>query len=119
MNRRYGLAAATAALAVVFAWPAGAEFKPTRPIEIVVHNGPGSGPDIFGRTVAQAIEQEKLAPVRLQVSNRVGGGGVTAANYLVEHKGDAHVLGAFTSVWMTNPLVQQAASNKVADMTPS
>ena len=93
-------------------------FKPTKTIEIVVHNGPGSGPDIFGRTVAQAIEQEKLAPVRFQVSNKVGGGGVTAANYMVERKGDSHVLGAFTSVWMTNPLVQQAASTKVADMTP-
>ena len=44
-----------------------AAFKPTKPVEIVVHNGPGSGPDIFGRTVAQTIEQEKLAPVRFQV----------------------------------------------------
>jgi putative tricarboxylic transport membrane protein len=111
----------TAGVAVLVALPAPAlaqAFKPTKPIEIVVHNGPGSGPDIFGRTVAQTIEQEKLAPVRLQVLNKVGGGGVTAANYMVERKGDAHVLGAFTSVWMTNPLVQQAASTKVIDMTP-
>jgi putative tricarboxylic transport membrane protein len=110
--------AAAAALIVAGSTPAPAQFKPTKPIEIVVHNGPGSGPDIFGRTVAQIIEQEKLAPVRFQVSNRVGGGGVTAANYLVERKGDSHVLAAFTSVWMTNPMVQQAASTKVVDMTP-
>ncbi len=56
--------------------------------------------------------------MRFQVSNKVGGGGVTAANYMVERKGDAHVLGVFTSVWMTNPLVQQAARTKVVDMTP-
>src|SRR5262245_35710799 len=112
------VAVSAAVLIVAGTAPALAQFKPTKPIEIVVHNGPGSGPDIFGRTVAQTIEQEKLAPVRLQVSNRVGGGGVTAANYMVEHKGDAHVLGAFTSVWMTNPLVQQAASTKVVDMSP-
>jgi putative tricarboxylic transport membrane protein len=112
------VAASAAVLIVAGTMPALAQFKPTKPIEVVVHNGPGSGPDIFGRTVAQSIEQEKLAPVRLQVSNKVGGGGVTAANYLVERKGDAHVLGAFTSVWMTNPLVQQAASTKVVDMTP-
>src|SRR5262245_32505668 len=118
MNRRYGLAAATAALAVVFAWPAGAEFKPTRPIEIVVHNGPGSGPDIFGRTVAQVIEQEKLAPVRLQVVNKVGGGGTTAASYMVGKKGDAHTWSVFTSVWITNPLVQQEAETKLVDMSP-
>ena len=94
------------------------QFKPSKQIEIVVHNGPGSGPDIFGRTVAQIIDQEKLAPVRFQVVNKVGGGGVTAANYMVEKKGDAHTLGVFTSVWMTNPLVQKAAATKVVDMTP-
>jgi putative tricarboxylic transport membrane protein len=115
---RVVVAASAAVLMVAGAAPALAQFKPTKPIEIVVHNGPGSGPDIFGRTVAQSIEQEKLAPVRFQVSNKVGGGGVTAANYLVERKGDSHVLGAFTSVWMTNPLVQQAANTKVVDMTP-
>jgi putative tricarboxylic transport membrane protein len=105
------VAASAVVLVVAGTTPASAQaFKPTKPIEIVVHNGPGSGPDIFGRTVAQSIEQEKLAPVRFQVSNKVGGGGVTAAN--------SHVLGAFTSVWMTNPLVQQAASTKVVDMTP-
>jgi putative tricarboxylic transport membrane protein len=117
--RIFAPAAVMALLAVSAAAPAAAQaFKPTKPIEIVVHNGPGSGPDIFGRTVAQTIEQEKLVPVRLQVLNKVGGGGVSAANYLLERKGDPHVLGAFTSVWMTNPMVQQAASTKVVDMTP-
>jgi putative tricarboxylic transport membrane protein len=119
MIQKFALAAAATLIAASVATPALTQaFKPTKPIEVVVHNGPGSGPDIFGRTVAQTIEQEKLAPVRLQVSNKVGGGGVSAANYLVERKGDSHVLGAFTSVWMTNPLVQQAASTKVVDMTP-
>jgi putative tricarboxylic transport membrane protein len=111
------LTLATAA-ALIAATPALAQFKPTKTVEIVVHNGPGSGPDIFGRTVAQIIEQEKLAPVRFQVVNKVGGGGVTAANYMVERKGDAHTLGVFTSVWLTNPLVQKAAATKVVDMTP-
>ncbi|MPZ37094.1 MAG: hypothetical protein GEU95_03350 [Rhizobiales bacterium] len=117
MLQRFALAAA-GLIAAIGATPASAQFNPTKPIEIVVHNGPGSGPDIFGRTVAQTIEQEKLAPVRFQVSNKVGGGGVTAANYMVGRRGDSHVLGAFTSVWMTNPMVQQAASTKVVDMTP-
>ena len=115
---RVFVAAGAIALIAAGTAPALAQFKPTKPIEIVVHNGPGSGPDIFGRTVALAIEQEKLAPVRFQVSNKIGGGGVSAANYMVERKGDSHVLAAFTSVWMTNPLVQQAASTKVVDMAP-
>jgi putative tricarboxylic transport membrane protein len=118
MNRRYILAAATAVLAVGVALPAAAEFKPTRPIEIVVHNGPGSGPDIFGRTLAQIIDQEKLLPVRLQVVNKVGGGGTTAASYVVSKKGDPHIWTVFTSVWITNPLVQQEAETKLVDMSP-
>jgi putative tricarboxylic transport membrane protein len=118
MPRTLVLATAAALVAAGSTGPALAQFKPTKQVEIVVHNGPGSGPDIFGRTVAQVIEQEKLAPVRFQVVNKVGGGGVTAANYMVEKKGDAHTLGVFTSVWMTNPLVQKAASTKVVDMSP-
>ena len=66
----------------------------------------------------QIIDQEKLSPVRLQVVNKVGGGGTTAASYVVAKKGDAHVWSVFTSVWITNPLVQEAASNKLVDMTP-
>src|SRR5262249_61251563 len=110
--------AATAVLATGVVYPAAAEFKPTRPIEIVVHNGPGSGPDIFGRTLVQIIDQEKLSPVRLQVVNKIGGGGTTAASYVVNKKGDPHVWTVFTSVWITNPLVQQEASTKLVDMSP-
>lgn len=112
------LLAATAIALAAAASPANAEFKPSRPIEVVVHNGPGSGPDIFGRTLTQIIDQEKLSPVRVQVVNKVGGGGTTAAAYVVGKKGDAHTLTVFTSVWITNPLVQQEASTKLVDMTP-
>jgi putative tricarboxylic transport membrane protein len=118
MTRTLLSATAVALIAVCVVPTKAQQFKPTKQVEIVVHNGPGSGPDIFGRTVAQIIEQEKLAPVRFQVVNKVGGGGVTAANYMVEKKGDAHTLGVFTSVWMTNPLVQKAATTKVVDMAP-
>ena len=108
----------TAMALLASACPAAAEFKPTKPIEIIVHNGPGSGPDIFGRTLVQIIDQEKLSPVRLQVVNKVGGGGTTAASYVVSKKGDPHVWTVFTSVWITNPLVQQEASTKLVDMSP-
>ena len=116
--QRTVILAATAVLATGVVGPAAAEFKPTKPIEIVVHNGPGSGPDIFGRTLVQIIDQEKLSPVRLQVVNKVGGGGTTAASYVVSKKGDPHVWTVFTSVWITNPLVQQEASTKLVDMSP-
>src|SRR5690242_5317281 len=90
-----------AALALVAAGPAVAQkWQPTQPVEFVVHGGPGSGNDSFGRALVQVIEKEKLAPVRFQISNRVGGGGATAAAYIVGKKGDAHVIGLYTSVWI-------------------
>ena len=98
--------------------PAFAEFKPTKPIEVIVHTGPGGGGDVLARFIAQAVEKEKLAPVRMQVNNKPGGGGLTAMNYVVEKKGDAHAIAIFTGVWVTNPLTQAEAKVTVKDMTP-
>ena len=105
-------------LAVAGGGPAQAQFKPTKTIEFVVHGGPGSGNDVFARQLITIIEQEKLAPVRLQVANKPGGGSTTAAAYVVSKKNDAHVIACFTNAWITDTLVQKAASNRVVDMTP-
>jgi len=43
MNRRHLLAGAGSILTAAALDPAWAEFKPARPIEFVVHGGPGSG----------------------------------------------------------------------------
>lgn len=96
-----------------------AQFTPTKPIEIVVHGGPGSGNDVFGRALVSIIEQDKLAPVRVQVANRPGGGSTTAAAYLNGKSGDSHTIGVFTNVWLTDPLVQSAAKVLIyKDLTP-
>ncbi|MBX9741194.1 MAG: tripartite tricarboxylate transporter substrate binding protein [Beijerinckiaceae bacterium] len=95
-----------------------ADWKPTRPIELVVHTGPGAGSDVMGRALIAAIDDAKLSPVRIQIANKVGGGGATAASYLAGKKGDPHVIGLFTSVWITNPLVQQEANVSLRDLTP-
>ncbi len=119
MRRRAFIArgAALAAGAVLPLSPARAQWQPSRPVELVAHNGPGSGPDVFARAIASTIEQERLATVRLQVSNRVGGGGATAMNYIVEKRGDPHVLGIWTSLWLSLPMVQAEARASVRDMT--
>ena len=82
----------------------GAQFKPTRPVEIVVHTGPGGGSDVLARAWSPMLEKEKLLPVRMQVLNKPGGGGAVAAAYLAEKKGETHAIGIFTGVWLTNPL---------------
>jgi putative tricarboxylic transport membrane protein len=102
----------------IHAGPGYAQFKPTKPIEIIVHTGPGGGADVLARFISQAVEKEKLAPVRMQVNNKSGGGGLTAMNYVVEKKGDAHAIAIFTGNWLTNPLTQAEAKVTIKDMTP-
>jgi putative tricarboxylic transport membrane protein len=116
MNRSLLIAVlAGAALATPHAY---AQWKPTKPIEILVHTGPGGGADVFARFIAGAVEKEKLAPVRMTVSNKTGGGGITAMHYVVEKKGDANMIAIFTGNWMTNPLTRAEAKVTVKDMTP-
>ncbi|HEU4353310.1 MAG TPA: tripartite tricarboxylate transporter substrate binding protein [Burkholderiales bacterium] len=93
-------------------------FTPTRPVETVVHTGPGGGSDVLARAVALMMEKEKLLPVRLQVVNKTGGGGAVAAAYLAEKKGEAHTIGFFTGVWLTNPLTSAEAKVTLRDLTP-
>ena len=93
-------------------------FKPTRPVELVVHTGPGGGSDVLARAVAVMIEKENLLPVRVQVVNKPGGGSAVAAAYLAEKKGDQNTIGFFTGVWLTTPLTSAQAKVTLKDLTP-
>jgi putative tricarboxylic transport membrane protein len=117
MLERYALAA-VAAIALLAGNAGAAEFKPTRPIEIIVHTGPGGGGDVLARFIASAVEKEKLSPVRMQVVNKPGGGGLTAMSFVVDKKSDVHSIAVFTGNWLTNPLMQAEAKHTVKDMTP-
>ena len=98
--------------------PAPAQFKPTKPVDVIVHTGPGGGADVLARFLTSLIEKEKLSPVRMVVVNKPGGGGLVAMNHVVERKADSHAIALFTSNWMTNPLTQTEAKVTVKDMTP-
>jgi putative tricarboxylic transport membrane protein len=93
-------------------------YKPTRPVEMVVHTGPGGGSDVLARAMANMMEQEKIIPVRMQVLNKSGGGGAVAAAYMAEKKGDQNTLALFTGVWLTNPLTSEKANVTLRDLTP-
>ena len=93
-------------------------FTPTRTIEVVVHTGPGGGSDLLARAAVLMIEKEKLAPVRMQVVNKTGGGSTVAAAYLFEKKGDPHTIGFFTGVWLTSPITTAEAKVTLRDLTP-
>jgi putative tricarboxylic transport membrane protein len=54
----------------------------------------------------------------MQVVNKPGGGSTSASAYVVSKKGDPHVIACFTNIWLIDPLVQEAATNKLTDMSP-
>lgn len=106
-------------LLLAIAVPAYAQgYKPSKPIELVTHTGPGGGGDVAARFVASALEKEKLIPVRVQVVNKPGGSGAVAASYIVERKGDTHLLAYFTSLWIGGPLTSKEARTQFHDLTP-
>ncbi len=105
-------------LALAWLSPAAAQWKPTGPVEVVVHTGPGGGNDVLARAMISAMEKDNLLPARFQVTNKVGGGGTTAMNYIHEKKRDAQTIAIFSSVWLSNPLVQKEATVTMEDLTP-
>ena len=95
-----------------------AAFAPQKPVELVVHTGPGGGNDVLARAIVTMVEKENLLPVRIVVVNKPGGNGAVAAAYLAEKKGDPHVLGLITSAWIIGPMTTAEAKITVQDLTP-
>jgi putative tricarboxylic transport membrane protein len=65
---------------------------PSKPIEFNVHTSPGGGTDVFARAVSNIMGREKIFSQPLIVSNRPGGSGSVAFNYVKRKKGDPHVI---------------------------
>ncbi len=111
------LAISMIAGAAVVAAPVHA-FTPERPLEFMVHTGPGAGSDVFARAVQGLLGKTKLVSQTIQVSNKAGGGGLVAMSYLGEKKGENHLVAVFTGVWFVNPQIRSNAKFTMSDLTP-
>ena len=93
------LPAAAASLALLLT-PAGdalAQAKyPSRTVEVVVPYAPGGGTDNLMRMITGIIDENKWSPVPLNVNNRAGGSGAVGFSYLINKKGDSHVVAGAT-----------------------
>jgi putative tricarboxylic transport membrane protein len=69
---------------------------PSRNVEVVVPYAPGGGTDNLMRMITGIIDENKWSPVPLTVNNRAGGSGAVGFNYLINKKGDAHVVAGAT-----------------------
>ena len=81
-----------------------ADWKPNRPIEIVVGAGPAGGNDRIARVLQKVIQDTKLIPQTVLVVNKPGAGGAVAQSYVNSHAGDGHYLLVANPSLITNPL---------------
>jgi putative tricarboxylic transport membrane protein len=79
-------------------------WKPDKPIEFVVQASAGGGSDIFARSMATILANEKIVTVPINVVNKPGGSGAVAYSYLRQKKGDPHVLATATASYITTPI---------------
>ncbi len=92
-------AAAVASLALLLAPAAEALAQPKYPsrmVEVVVPYAPGGGTDNLMRMITGIIDENKWSPVPMNVNNRAGGSGAVGFNYLINKKGDSHVVAGAT-----------------------
>lgn len=100
----FSAAAVTAALLAPVAASAQANY-PAKAIELMVAFAPGGGVDLFGRTVAKVLNEEKIVTQRIQVFNKPGAGGeLGMAEMAGPRKNDNHSLSAFALHVIYTPL---------------
>jgi putative tricarboxylic transport membrane protein len=103
---------------MVTALSAGAQdWKPDRPVEIVVGSTPGGGLDRTARLVQRVIQERRLIEPQLVVLNKPGGAGAVGLAYLAQHPGDGHHVMVSGQALFTNHIMGRSTFN-YTDFTP-
>ena len=79
-------------LLTLLSFTAAAQNFPSRPLELVIHTGPGAGADRIARLISEILTREKLITQPIVVTNRTGGASTVAYNYMKTKRGDPHVI---------------------------
>lgn len=87
-----------------------ADWKPEKPIEIVVSTPPGNGPDRTARVMQSILQEKKYVEVPITIGNRVGGGSVVAYTYLNSRPPDGHTLMIASKALLTNNIAGRGPS---------
>ncbi len=116
--RQFAASAASVALLLVSAGEALAQAKyPVRMVEVVVPYAPGGGTDNLMRMITGIIDANKWSPVPINVNNRAGGGGAVGFNYLINKKGDSHVVSGATPMIVSGKIEGRLPGNHRDAMT--
>lgn len=90
---------------------------PSKTIEVVVPYAPGGGTDNLMRMITGIIDENKWSPVPINVNNRAGGSGAVGYNYLVNKKGDSHVVAGATPMVVSGKIEGRLPGNHRDVMT--
>jgi putative tricarboxylic transport membrane protein len=110
-----GTLAAAGLLCMSATIAAHAEWKPEKPVEIVVGSAPGGGNDKSARAIQKVLTQDKIA--ESVVLNKVGAGGGIAYSYVSE-KTDPHFIGISQGGIFSNQISGRSQLDPLKDVTP-
>ena len=88
-----------------------AQWKPDKPIEIVVGTGVGGGQDKSARTVQRILHERGIVDVPVTVVNKPGGGGAVGWTYLNQHAGEGNIIYVGNPTLLTNHIVGRSPIN--------
>ena len=94
-----------------------ADWKPTRPIELVVPSAAGGGLDTTARVLQRMMHDLTLTDQAVNVINKPGGSGAIGILYTNQHKGDGHYLCVQSPALLSNELVG-TTNIGLKDVTP-
>jgi putative tricarboxylic transport membrane protein len=89
----------------------GQQWKPDKPIEIIVGTGVGGGQDKSARTVQKILQEQKLVDVPVSVVNKPGGGGAVGWTYLNQHAGQGNIVYVGNPTLLTNHIAGRSPVN--------
>lgn len=112
-------ALAAAAFALCVGGVAGAQdWRPRKPIELVIMAGKGGGADQIARLLQGLIDKKGLSPRPFIPINKPGGSGAEALTYLKDKAGDDHVVMVTLNSYYTTPVIQEDLAIDISEYTP-
>lgn len=97
MTRRTMVAILSLVLGVLLDHPASAAEYPAKPLEFIAPASAGGGWDLTARTLARVLQEEKLVPVQIRVTNMPGGSGTVALSSIANNRrADPYTLAVFS-----------------------
>ncbi|MHB9097706.1 MAG: Bug family tripartite tricarboxylate transporter substrate binding protein, partial [Syntrophales bacterium] len=90
---------------------------PLKEIQLIIPFAPGGGVDLFDRTVAKVLNNEKIVSKRIQIVNKPGAAGAKGMAEMVQRRGDSYSLLGIAAHVFTTPLMM-GTPHSYKDLTP-